>query len=305
MKGYLVLCVITVLLLCALPPCLIDREPPTEETAVAIEDTFQIQHPDGTVQSLDREQYTRFAVWNLLPTDAPEEAVKAVAAAVYTLGCYQSNTETVSISPIGDYPNTYTDQYWKSVWGEDAYQTHMTRMDELIKVATASPITYQGQPIMAAIHRLNNGVTESAAEMWGEVVPYLVSVESAADTAQPNRFQTKTVSEVDAKTSLESLGLTSLPPSTAWFQNATLTNAGTVKTVQFGEMVLTGTQIQQAFSLPSAAFTASVQEGQVIFTVQGDGHFVGLSLCGCVGMAKDGVSWKEILTHYYTGVTVA
>ena len=36
----------------------------------------------------------------------------------------------------------------------------------------------------------------------------------------------------------------------------------------------------------------------------GIGHGVGLSQMGANGMAKNGADYKEILKHYYTGVTV-
>ena len=41
-----------------------------------------------------------------------------------------------------------------------------------------------------------------------------------------------------------------------------------------------------------------------MFFVTGYGHGVGLSQYGANRMAKEGVGFREILTHYYTGVTV-
>ena len=39
--------------------------------------------------------------------------------------------------------------------------------------------------------------------------------------------------------------------------------------------------------------------------VTGHGHGVGLSQYGANAMAEDGADYRTILTHYYTGVTVA
>ena len=41
------------------------------------------------------------------------------------------------------------------------------------------------------------------------------------------------------------------------------------------------------------------------FYVTGHGHGVGLSQYGADAMAEAGADYREILTHYYTGVTVA
>ena len=40
------------------------------------------------------------------------------------------------------------------------------------------------------------------------------------------------------------------------------------------------------------------------FHVTGFGHGVGMSQYGANEMAAEGADYKEILTHYYTGVTV-
>lgn len=38
--------------------------------------------------------------------------------------------------------------------------------------------------------------------------------------------------------------------------------------------------------------------------MRGYGHGVGLSQYGANGMAKAGYSYRQILTHYYTGVSI-
>jgi stage II sporulation protein D len=41
-----------------------------------------------------------------------------------------------------------------------------------------------------------------------------------------------------------------------------------------------------------------------IFTGKGWGHSVGMSQEGAKGMANEGFTYKEILTHYFTGTKV-
>ena len=45
-------------------------------------------------------------------------------------------------------------------------------------------------------------------------------------------------------------------------------------------------------------------EDTLIFFVTGYGHGVGMSQYGAQQMAREGSSYREILTHYYTGVTL-
>ena len=304
MRGYGILLLITALLMCGLPFYLVERTSPQEGVDETASAEFRVKDAHGHDQTMDPVSFTTYATLNLLPTDIPDEAVKAVAAAVYTLGMYQSAQDEPYVSVIGNYPSSYSEEHWQSVWGEDVYQEQMPRIRSLIAEVTQTPICYDGQPIMAAIHALNNGKTESAQAVWGKALPYLISVDSTADMNDPNRLITHTVSQTEASKVLQLLCGERLSSPADWFAEPQITEVGTVKSMQFGEHTLSGTEIQDAFSLPSAVFSVSVQEDQVIFTVQGNGHLVGMSLCGCVAMAQNGFTWKEIISHYYTGVTV-
>ncbi len=50
--------------------------------------------------------------------------------------------------------------------------------------------------------------------------------------------------------------------------------------------------------------TATDKKGVFVFKVYGWGHGVGMSQYGAIQMAKDGKTYDQILTHYYTGTTV-
>jgi SpoIID/LytB domain protein len=57
-------------------------------------------------------------------------------------------------------------------------------------------------------------------------------------------------------------------------------------------------------TLPSLIVAAAGGEDVFTFEGGGYGHSVGMSQYGAYGMALDGYSWQEIVTHYYTGATV-
>ena len=49
---------------------------------------------------------------------------------------------------------------------------------------------------------------------------------------------------------------------------------------------------------------STVANGKFVFSGSGSGHGVGLSQKGAQGMAQRGYDYKEILCHYYTGITI-
>ena len=65
-----------------------------------------------------------------------------------------------------------------------------------------------------------------------------------------------------------------------------------------------GVETRSLIGLKSANFKISNQEDKVIFSVQGNGHGVGLSQTGADALAKQGFSYQDILKHYYTGIEI-
>ena len=89
-----------------------------------------------------------------------------------------------------------------------------------------------------------------------------------------------------------------------WLKDPAADSAGNVGTVSVGGVAAKGTQVRAALGLRSACFTWEAQKGGMAFFVTGYGHGVGLSQYGASAMAAAGAGYREILTHYYTGVTV-
>ena len=90
----------------------------------------------------------------------------------------------------------------------------------------------------------------------------------------------------------------------AWFGESTRTAAGAVNTIKIGGATLRGTEVRSLFGLRSARFTVTADQKQVTFSVVGYGHGAGMSQYGANAMAGAGADFREILTHYYTGVTL-
>jgi stage II sporulation protein D len=78
-----------------------------------------------------------------------------------------------------------------------------------------------------------------------------------------------------------------------------------VKSVTIGGVTVSGARVRSLFGLRSATFDPEVKDGKIVFYVTGYGHGVGMSQYGANELAKEGKTWREIISHYYTGVTIA
>ena len=71
-----------------------------------------------------------------------------------------------------------------------------------------------------------------------------------------------------------------------------------------GGVAVKGSRVRTIFGLRSASFDLEMGGGKAVFYVTGYGHGVGMSQYGANALAKEGKTWREILLHYYTGVTI-
>jgi len=304
MKGYLILVLITCLLLVAVPPFFLKSTSLQASGVPLAPDQISVSATDGERIHMGMEEYVKWATVAWLPADASIEAIKAVAVAQRSYAQFQmSDTGEISL-PEGMGLNTHSEAYWIQQWGEEVYRTHIQRFETAVKETQGIVMTCRGQPVMAVMHMMNHGYTDSAENVYGTAYSYLESTDSPHDAWNPERIATIMIPEETAVQAFNSLSIASVPPSDEWFTDMTVSEAGTVKEVKIGDYDVSGADIRRVFSLPSSVFRVSVQEGQVIFTVQGKGDGVGMSAYGCVAMAKEGATWKDILTHYYKGVDI-
>ena len=145
---------------------------------------------------------------------------------------------------------------------------------------------------------MSEGVTESSANIWGGYLPYLVSVPAPEDESVPNLYTTVSVSRASAAELLREKGY---PVSEQDPVSVILDDADYVFRFQFGEASVSGTEARFLFGLRSARFTVADDGETLTFSVSGYGHGVGLSQYGADCLAKQGKTYKEILSHYYPG----
>lgn len=244
-----------------------------------------------------------------MPLSYHEEALKAQAIACYTNALRLKNASeedaTYHISDDSSVHQGYlSEEQRKEKWGED-FEKYESKLHSVVKSVENIAIYYEDVPCIAAFHAICSGRTESAENIWGEKVPYLVSVKSSGDNLSPQYSSVVIFEKTDfieiAKELTESKKTGSLKNIISIKEKS---KAGTVIKATLNKKEFTGDEIRKAFSLKSPVFTVKCTEKTVTFNVVGYGHGIGMSQYGADFMARQGSTYEEILRHYYKGVEI-
>ena len=270
----------------------------------------KLQQADGTVAELSMSDYLFGVVAAEMPAAFEEEALKAQACAARTY-TVRKQEHTSDAHPEAD---VCTDvnccqayvprETAESRWGVSA-QTYAQKIETAIAGTDGLGVLYQGEPIQAVFFSSAPGRTVDAVEVWGNQVDYLQSVESPEGEEVPN-YRTQVTLSADQ---VKELTLAAYPGAdlsgdpSGWF-GTPASSGGAVTSIPVGGVTLTGSQVRTLFSLRSAAFTVAWDGTSFTFSVTGYGHGVGMSQYGANAMAKEGSSFRDILTWYYTGAQV-
>lgn len=264
------------------------------------------------VEEMDLGTYLVGVVRAEMPASFEPEALKAQAVAARTYTLYKIQTggnhgETADICTDSACCQAYIgEERARSNWGENADE-YEKKIEDAVTGTDGQTILYGGVPILAVFHSSSAGLTRAAGEVWLNDLPYLQAVDSPeAKDAIPNYYSRSELTAEAFKTKF----LAAHPeadlsgPMSGWLGNAVTDTAGSVTTLSVGGVTVKGSELRSILDLRSACFEWEVQDGKLVFFVTGYGHGVGLSQYGANQMAAEGADYQEILTHYYTGVTV-
>ena len=296
-----------------------NREEPEEPPA----DTFSVlpsfrilDETTGQVAEIPAADYVAGAIAAEMPASFETEALKAQAIASMTFFLKKKETQRAAPDEAlkgADFSLDFskgvgylTDQQLQEKWG-DAYEDNLKRIKEICQEAQSLVLRDSDDALItAAYHAISGGVTEASADVFSEARQYLVEVPSPGDTLAPGYQTTVTVSSEDFKAKATAawpdIKLEGEPQT--WIGDSQTTQAGLVKTMKLGSLEPAGDEIREVFSLRSANFDLIFSEDSFLFTVRGYGHGVGMSQAGANAMAREGSDFREILTHYYTGIEI-
>lgn len=254
------------------------------------------------VLSLSQREYVLGALCSEMPPTFHTEALCAQAVAIYT-NAYRSffkGEEYVARVNTKSAQGFVTNGELKKRWGKN-FDYYYNKMQKAVDLTLGKVITYEEKPILAAYHSQSSGKTESAENVWGGAVPYLVPADSEGDTFSPNHTEKNELAAEQVREILQNSGEKLYLPqdNTLLFTDFEFSPSGTLLSVTVGNAKMSGQKIRRLFNLKSAAVTVSCDKDNIIFTTKGYGHGVGLSQYGADFMARQGKNWREILSHYY------
>lgn len=264
----------------------------------------------GEITEVSVRDYVIGAVAAEMPASFGEEALKAQAVAAHTYAERQRNMQKkfpdkgLGNADFSDDPNKYqgffTNEMIRHYFG-DNYEIHYNKIAAAVDEVLPYIITYENEPIIAAFHSMSSGKTESAENVWGTAVDYLIPAESQWDKEAAGYTSEVKVSADFVKSRLEKVfeGIQLADSPEKWIKTGEKSDSGTVLEVTAGDKTVTGNDIRETFGLRSADFTVEYSDGEFIFTTHGYGHGVGMSQYGADDMAKNGNTWQEIINHYY------
>ena len=189
-------------------------------------------------------------------------------------------------------------------------ETRMTT--EAVDSTRGEVLFYKGAIMDALFHTDSGGMTESSEYVWGSPVPYLRAVTEVQMQTQP---WNRTISMSEFAQKLEKNGRAigtlkevRLSPLTVGKGSSDRSPSGRVRSAEFvgtkGRITLSGNELRSIFSLPSTLFSIRIGKTDINFSGYGSGHGLGLSQWGAKAFADKGKSYKDILFHYYTDVTL-
>ena len=319
MRSCIAASLVLLLILFALPSLTVSRRqtvtPPEESMTEPSKDekvTLRVWDGEQT-REMTMAEYLPGVVRGEMPASFEMEALKAQAVAERTYIYYKMETGGKPAHPDADVCmdpaccSAYTSKEAAAErWGDEAAEFE-ARIQEAVRTTDGQVLLYEDRPIFAAFHSSSDGVTAASGDVWVSDLPYLASVSSPeGESSVPNYYSVK---EIPAKEFQETF-LAAYPEASfgedpaEWITDSVPNGSGRVENVTIGGTAVEGTKVRKLFGLRSASFTAEADEEKVTFHVTGFGHGVGMSQYGANEMARQGKTWQEILTWYYTGVTI-
>jgi stage II sporulation protein D len=252
---------------------------------------------------------------------AEMEALEAQAIAARTYALFQANQ---NLKRGYDLEATLLDQTYSGVDAEDPL------VNRAIKQTRGKVLTYRGKLICAYYSTNCGGSTEYIEKVWEKPEePYLIPVEDSAfcSWSKSSNWEERWNKEMLEKNVKGYLDSTLGPPGKEWGNLIDLeikerAPSGRVEQLDIltdkGTYPVRADNIRRVLKknngsnaiLPSTWFDLEIERGegnslkQVIARGHGNGHGVGMCQTGAIGMAQAGYSYKNILTHYYTGVKI-
>jgi stage II sporulation protein D len=260
------------------------------------------------VVTMNLEDYILGVVAGEMPASFHPEALKAqaLAARTYTMlrmrlfggrGCSKHQGAEICTD------STHCQAYRNPV----TVKKDLDKLKEAVYGTAGEVIIYDNKLIDAVFHSTSGGKTENSEDIWSNRVPYLRSVVSRYEEHSPKYVARQEVSIdnfINCMKKLDSGVVINKKNIKNEIEILERSEGGRITRIKVGNKVFNGMDVRNVLGLNSSNFNFDIGSSTILFTVVGNGHGIGMSQYGAGGMAKNGASYKDIVTHYYQGVDI-
>ena len=182
------------------------------------------------------------------------------------------------------------------LYGEEEGTARLERAARAVESTQGMVLCYEGEVIPAMLHYSSPGNTRSSGQL-----AWVCGVSTPESGKQGSYF----FSVEETRLCLAAaFGVEISAKPWEWSIAAKADDDGWVKTVQIGEVTVSGDAFASALSLPSVCFTLQAERDGLRVTTVGEGSGCGLSREGAAIYAASGLTRWEILGHYFPCCTV-
>lgn len=263
----------------------------------------------GTVFAVEMREYLIGALACEMPADFEPEALKAQAVAIHSYAIYMKNNSKTAYAFAVDTANKrgyMTPEQRDSYFGLNFTQSE-SRIEAAVDATIDYILTYDGAAIAACFHAISPGMTENSANVFASALPYLSSVACEPDTKSASYISKAEFSPSELDDALKGADskFTASGEPDGWIGKTSVSEAGTVLSIEICQKSFSGASVREALGLRSAAFSVKYEGGKFLFEVRGYGHAVGMSQNCANEFAKNGMTFDGILAYFYTGTTLS
>ena len=245
------------------------------------------------LNALDLEDYVRGVLPREMPSGWPDEALKAQAVIARTYAVSKLN-------PNGSYDLCATEQC--QVYEGASAET--PRGNGASEATRGEILSWQGRAAQTFFHADSGGYTASSAEIWGGQIQYLQARADPGSRTSPTPWRI-TVSSATIQNAVNRFA-----PRAGTYKSMTITSrtaSGRPSSILInGTTSITGTNVY-AFARAIGAKSSMIglaSSNPLVIVGYGNGHGVGLSQYGAKWFAQSGYAYKQILSYYYSGVSI-
>lgn len=186
-----------------------------------------------------------------------------------------------------------------------------TAIRAAVEATSGKILRFQDKPASTFYHQNCGGKTATAKEVWPSVTePYLTSHADTYCEARGTLRWESTIRVADLDRALRASGLKT-PARWSGIEIASRSESGRAQRLKLlgsGDVPVSASTFRFAVDrelgwdkIRSDFYELRAAGGQIIFSGRGAGHGVGLCQTGAEEMAREGKSYREILSFYYPG----